>query len=175
MHPSLRPLPRRAPTLYGIALFKLGKGVLFLLLALGVYTLSDNNLPDEFRQLMEWFRLDPERKFLAALTAQFARITESNMLWVAGGTSLYSLLALVEGSGLMLRFPWAGYLAIAEGAFFIPIEIYELSQAFTYGMLTLMAINVLIVWYLYQNRGRLFRHRLPASPKDPPEDPAAEI
>ncbi|MSU63242.1 MAG: hypothetical protein EXS31_12740 [Pedosphaera sp.] len=58
---------RRAPTLYGIAAFKLGKGFLFLLLALGIYTLSDNNLPNEFRALIQWFKLDPGHDFFQRL------------------------------------------------------------------------------------------------------------
>lgn len=151
----------RAPTLYTIAAFKLGKGVLFTLLAIAVYTLSDNNLPDQFRSLLGWLHLDPERTFFVRLTKLLAGITESNMVRVALGTFLYSLLAWVEGVGLLLRLTWAGWLAIAEGAFFIPIEMYELSRVFRTGLAVIMLLNIGIVWYLYRNRHRLFRHHLP--------------
>jgi len=70
----------------------------------------------------------------------------------------YALLAVVEGIGLLLRYTWAANLAIAESAVFVPIEVYELSRSFSYSMLCLLCLNVLIVIYLIQNRERLFRH-----------------
>jgi uncharacterized membrane protein (DUF2068 family) len=150
--------PRRAPTLYGITAFKLGKGIFFLLLGLGIYTLSDNNLPEEFRNLVRWFKLDPGHVFFEHILTRLSRITEKNMLWAASGTVAYASLALIEGVGLLLRFSWAAYLAIAEGAFFIPIEINELLHEVTPGMFSILVINIVIVIYLWMNRERLFRH-----------------
>lgn len=154
---SADPIVQRAPTLYTIAVFKVGKGVLFTLLALGVYTLSDNNLSGLFRSFLEAFHLDPERSFFVHLSKLLKGVTESNMVRVAAGTFVYSLVAWVEGIGLLLRLPWAGWLAIVEGAFFIPIEIYELSRVFRMGLAVIMVLNIGIVWYLYRNRHRLFR------------------
>ncbi len=163
--PRVSPVRPRAPTLYGIALFKMGKGLIFTLLALGVYTLSDNNLPEEFRGLLQWFHLDPERKFFVRLATQLAHISESRMLMVATGTFIYSLLAWIEGLGLLLRLQWACWLTIAEGAFFIPIEIYELNHVFTVGLTVILILNIIIVWYLFRNRHRIFRHHLREKPQ----------
>jgi uncharacterized membrane protein (DUF2068 family) len=149
---------KRAPTLYAIITIKLGKGLLLLLLGLGVYTLSDNNLPQEFRATVQFFHLDPEKKFFTILANQLARVTPTNMIWVARGTVLYSLFSLVEGVGLIFRGPWAGWMAIGESMFFIPIEIYELLNGFSVSILAILLINVMIVWYILQNRHRLFRH-----------------
>jgi uncharacterized membrane protein (DUF2068 family) len=41
------------------------------------------------------------------------------------------LFSIIEGGGLMFRASWAGYLAIGESAFFVPIEIYELMHRFS--------------------------------------------
>jgi uncharacterized membrane protein (DUF2068 family) len=149
---------KRAPTLYFIIGIKVVKGILLLLLALGVYSLSDNNLPVEFRRLLTFLHIDPEKRFFVDLAEQIKGITPTNVYWVAIGTAGYSLFSLVEGIGLMFRASWAGYLAIGEGAFFIPIEIYELVHKFTFKVLLILALNVLIVWYLFANRHRLFRH-----------------
>jgi uncharacterized membrane protein (DUF2068 family) len=89
---------------------------------------------------------------------QVGGLTEKKVLHVAVGTLLYSLFALVEGTGLMFRVSWAGWLAIGDSAFFIPIEIYELSRRFSKLVFIIMVINVIIVWYLLKNRHRLFRH-----------------
>ena len=92
---------------------------------------------------------------------------------VASWMFLYSLFLLVGGTGLAFRAKWAVWLAIGESAFFIPIEIFELIRRhspegeahahalFTHpktGIAIVLSVNVLIVWYLFQNRRRLFRH-----------------
>ena len=149
---------KRAPTLYVIIAIKLIKGILLLLLALGVYRLSDNNLPEEFRQLLMFLHVDPEKKFFADLADRIGEISSAKMVWLAGGTVLYSLFSLVEGAGLIVRVGWAGWLAIGESAFFIPIEMFELVHRPSLIVFTVLALNVMIVWYLFANRNRLFRH-----------------
>jgi uncharacterized membrane protein (DUF2068 family) len=138
---------------------KLLKAALFIGLAIVAYSLSDNDLPDEYRRLLHFLRLNPERRFFADLAIQVGKLTEGNILWAAAGTLLYSLFSLVEGIGLMFRVSWAGWLAIGESAFFIPIEMYELvHHRFSMTVLIIMVINIVIVWYLLKNRHRLFRH-----------------
>jgi uncharacterized membrane protein (DUF2068 family) len=149
---------RRAPTLYAIIAMKLSKGLLFASLALVAYTLSDNDLPYEFGRLLHFLRVNPENKFFSDLAIQIGKLTEVKVLHVAAGTLLYSLFSLVEGLGLMFRVGWAGWLAIGESSFFIPIEIAELAHRFSKVVLVILIVNVVIVWYLLKNRERLFHH-----------------
>jgi len=152
---------KRAPTLYFIIGCKLVKGVLALTLAFGVFKLAGQDLPDSFDKALRWVHLDPENRFLSEIADKLDQITPANVRRVAIGTLLYSLFSLVEGIGLMFRSPWAGWLAIGESAFFIPIEVHELVRrpTFSWFIFSVLAINVLIVWYLLENRHRLFRHR----------------
>ena len=160
-------IKKRAPTLYVIIVIKLLKGLIFVSLAIAAYTLSDNDLPAELHNLLHLLRLNPERKFWTDLAIQVGHLTEQNILWTAAGTLIYSLFSLVEGIGLMFRVSWAGWLAIGESAFFIPIEIYDLvcqtspdrvRPGHPVTILVILALNIVIVWYLLQNRHRLFRH-----------------
>jgi uncharacterized membrane protein (DUF2068 family) len=158
---------KRAPTLYAIIAIKLLKGLLFVGLAIVAYTLSDNDLPAEYSNLLHHLRLNPERRFWADLAVQIGQLTEAKVLWAAAGTLVYSLFSLVEGVGLMFRVSWAGWLTIGESAFFIPIEIFELVRrrvpapphpGHKLMVLVILVINIVIVWYLLRNRDRLFRH-----------------
>src|SRR5262245_45487142 len=160
-------IKKPAPTLYAIIGIKLLKGALFLTLAIVAYTLSDNDLPEEYKNLLLHLRFNPERRFWADLAVQIGYLTEAKVLWAAAGTLFYSLFSLVEGIGLIFRISWAGYLAIGESAFFIPIEIFELVHrrppdaahpSHPFLLVIILALNILIVWYLFQNRHRLFRH-----------------
>jgi uncharacterized membrane protein (DUF2068 family) len=161
---------KRAPTLYFIIFVKLLKGTLVLLLAFGVFKLAGRDLSGLLDQMLRVIHLDPENSFWSGIGDKLDQITPANVRWVATGTLLYSLFSLVEGVGLIFRAPWAGWLAIGESVFFIPIEIYELVHrhemirrgemhpGFAWKLSIILGLNILIVWYLYQNRARLFRH-----------------
>ena len=164
------PKKSRAPTLYFIIATKFVKGALALLLAFGVYRLSGQDLGDLFDRVVKFIHLDPEKKFFSDIGDKLDNVTPANVRWVATGTFLYSLFALVEAVGLMFRVPWAVWLTIGESAFFIPIEIYELMHrrqvtdngevihhGFSWKIASILALNILIVWYLYRNRERLSR------------------
>ena len=164
--------PKRAPTLYFIIGVKLFKGLAALLLALGAYSLTDNNLPEDFRKLLEFFHIDPEKKFFVELADRIGEITAHNLEWVAVGAVVYGLFMLLQAGGLFFRVSWIVWLVIAESAFFIPIEIFDLVRKhvpaaenhphiFAHPKIywaILLAVNVAIVWYLFKNRDRIIRH-----------------
>jgi len=165
------PKPKSAPTLYLIAAVKIGKGLLLVLAALGIFALVGRDLSDAFDDFLRWLHLDPERRFFINVGEWLDTITPANVKEIASGTMLFGLFLMACGVGLAFRAKWAIWVAIGESAFFIPVEIFELlrrrlpdsdaHRMFTHPRLalaTLLAVNVFIVWYLYQNRTRLFRH-----------------
>ncbi len=165
----------RAPTLYFIIAVKLIKGITLVLLALSILTLANKDLPDLFFQFLQWVHLDPERKFFVYIANWLETVTPMNIRAVALGMFLFGAFLIVLGMGLACRAKWAIWMAIGESAFFIPVEIAELlrphrppeqpgevhPELFHHprlGMLVVLALNILIAWYLFENRKRLFRH-----------------
>ena len=160
--------PKRAPTLYFIVGFKLLKCMSALLLALGVSRLTDDNhdgmpdnLPAEFQKLLQFFHVDPEKKFIIDLANRVAEITQNDLHWVIIFLAVYSLFMLLQAVGLCLRVGWVVWLVIGESAFFVPIELFELVHHPSWIKLAIFVVNLLIVWYLYANRARLIRHHHP--------------
>jgi uncharacterized membrane protein (DUF2068 family) len=162
-------LKKRAPTLYAIIAIKLLKGLLFVALAIIIYSLSDNDLPSELKRVLHVLRFNPERKFWSDLALQLGEISEKKRLLAAAGTLVYSLFSLVEAAGLMFRIKWIGWMTILESMFFIPIEVFELlhgpppesnRNAHPILVVAILAFNIVIVWYLLKNRERLFRHHV---------------
>ena len=87
-------LKKPAPTFFGIITFKLVKGALFLSLAIVLYTLSDNNLPKEYKDflaqpaiqtVLHTLRVHPGNKFFTHLAEQVGQLTEAKVLWAAAG------------------------------------------------------------------------------------------
>jgi uncharacterized membrane protein (DUF2068 family) len=171
-----------APTLYIIAICKLAKGLVLILVAAGIYSLAGKDLQADFDRFLEWVRLDPEHSFFRSISESLADITASNIKGAALATFLYGIFLLVGGTGLAIRAKWAIWLTIGESAFFIPIEIFELlphrrpipidtlddqplpvpaHPLFPHrelGLAIVLALNIIIVWYLLKNRQRLFKH-----------------
>lgn len=152
-------LIKRPSMLYVIIIYKLVKFSLFFALAIVLYCKSDNDLPVEFQNLMTNLKIHPGNKFFTHLAEQVGQLTEQNVLWAAAGTLVYSLFSLVEGIGMIFRVGWAGWLAIGESAFFIPIEFYDVSsKRFSWTVFVILIMNIVFVWYLYKNKDRLFHH-----------------
>jgi uncharacterized membrane protein (DUF2068 family) len=158
---------KRAPTLYAIIAIKLLKGLLFVAIAITIYSLSDNDLPSELNHALKVLKFNPERKFWSDLAVQLGEISQKKRVLTAAGTLIYSLFSLVEAVGLMLRIKWIGWMTIIESMFFIPIEVFELvhgpppesnRNAHPILVVIILAINIMIVWYLLKNRQRLFHH-----------------
>ncbi len=154
---------KRAPTLYAIIFFKVAKGILFMLLGVFLYFQADRDLPQEYADLLkkpifQELRIHPENKLVQHIADQIADLTETKIKLTAIGTVLWALFPLIEGIGLIYRASWAGWLAIGESAFFVPIELYELARRFSWFVLVFTIANIVVVWYLYANREQLFRH-----------------
>ena len=153
-----KPASKNAPTLWIIVAIKLTKGLAVLLLSFGVFQLTTENLPEQFQRLLQFLRLDPEKKFFADLAIRLEEISPRRLALVAWGSAAYSGFMFVEAVGLALRVRWIVWLVIGESAFFIPIEVLEIVHHASWIIFTLLFLNVLIVWYLYANRHRLIKH-----------------
>ena len=152
------PIARHAPTLWVIITIKLLRGALLVSLAVGAYNLVGQDLRPHFVDAVRLVKLVPESEFFVRWGDRVDAVKPSSVAWVATGALLYGILSLAEGIGLILRSRVAGWLVLAESAFFIPVECNALLHAFTPTIFVVLLLNVLIVVYLWRNRERLFKH-----------------
>ncbi len=157
--PEKLSLPRKgAATLSVIIGFKILKGLTLLLIAFGLYHVKGKNLGVGYDSLLRLIRLDSEAGFFGPMGHWLDSISLPLKAWIVPSILAYGLFSFVEACGLWLRSTWGGWLAIAESAFFIPIEIYELVSGFSWTVFSILVTNVVIVVYLFWNRHRLFSH-----------------
>jgi uncharacterized membrane protein (DUF2068 family) len=131
-----------------IGLFKLVKAAGLLIVAVGLLNLVHRDVAATAAHWIEHFRLDPDNRYIHRVLARVLRVTPRQLRELSVGSFIYAGLFLTEGTGLLMRKHWAEYLTIVSTALFIPLEVYELVERFTFVRLTVMAINVAIVWYL---------------------------
>ena len=140
--------PMHHPGMAVIAVLKLAKGALLLLLGLGLLQLVHAEIATLFSRVIETLHLNADSRIIHALALKVDALQPHSVL-VAGLISLgYAGLMLLEGIGLWLELPWAAYLTVVSTSLLIPVELYEVIEQVTLLRAGALLLNVLIVVYL---------------------------
>ena len=131
-----------------IGLFKLAKATFFFFVGVGAIHLLHKDLEDEVMRLAMKFRFDPESRLVALLLDKVDLIDAHRLRQISVATFGYSALALTEGVGLLLEKVWAEYLTLILTISFLPWELYELARKLDWFRLSLLLINLAVLWYL---------------------------
>jgi len=150
-------VPNRSVTLFLIALFKLTKGVLLLIVGIGAHKLLHRDVAETVAHWVDILRVDPDNRYIHRLLTHLLNVTPAQLRAASVGTFIYAGLLLTEGIGLLLGKRWAEYFTIITTAGLIPLEIYEIFHRLTTAKIVILAINVAIVVYLIA-RVRRSRH-----------------
>jgi len=140
--------PQRDGMLTLIGAFKLLKGTLLLLIAVGAHHLLHKNVEGVAVHWIQHFRADPNSKYLHKLLAKLLGVTDKKLELLSVGTFIYGSLFLVEGIGLVMQKTWAEYLTIFTTGGLIPLEIYEIFHHVRVIKIVVFLINLAIVAYL---------------------------
>ena len=138
----------KSKTLFLIALFKLTKGVLLFIVAIGAHKLLHRDVADTVAHWVDILRVDPDNRYVNALLTRDLSVIPAQLKAASAGTFIYSALLLTEGIGLLLRKGWAEYFTIITTAGLIPLEVYEIVHHLTTAKIVILAVNVAIVVYL---------------------------
>ncbi|MEO5954575.1 MAG: DUF2127 domain-containing protein [Nitrospiraceae bacterium] len=153
-----------------IAVFKLVKGLLLLLLGLGLLKLVHAEIATLFSLLIEALHLNADSRLIHALVLKVDALQPHSML-VAGFVSLgYAGMLLVEGIGLWLEFSWAAYLTVVSTSLLLPFELYEVIEQVSMLRVGVLLLNLVIVLYLVS---QLRRHTLRSRAHLPRHDSVA--
>lgn len=130
--------------LAAIAVLKLVKGLLLLLLGLGLIKLVHAETATLFALLIEALHLNADSRLIHMLVLKVDALQPHSVL-VAGLVSLgYAGLMLVEGFGLWLEYSWAAYLTVVSTSLLIPVELYELIEQVTLLRVGALLLNLII-------------------------------
>ncbi|HEX4696230.1 MAG TPA: DUF2127 domain-containing protein [Candidatus Udaeobacter sp.] len=157
---------RRLRYLKLIALFKVAKGLLLLLLAGSL--LFVNARTHAMDELLKWIAneiLLQHSKTVRFVLHSLQSVLSGGMLRATAFLSLfYAALFLIEGIGVYMQQRWAAWLIIIESAALIPIELRHLWHRPGMVGAAILVANCFIVWFLYRVVKRDNRHAL-----QPPE------
>jgi uncharacterized membrane protein (DUF2068 family) len=146
-----------------IGVFKLFKGLLFILLGIGALKLIHKDIADVVMRWLIDMRFDPESKFVNLVLDKVAMLDEHRLRLISIAIFCYAGLDFIEGTGLVLEKTWAEFLTLILTASFLPWEFFEILRHPTWVKAVLTLVNVVVVVYLVfyvkrQLRGRNNTH-----------------
>ena len=143
---------RRVRYLKLIALFKIAKGI--LLLILGVSLLFLNARTRWMDALSTWIAdeiLLEHSKAVAYLLHKLQAVLAGGALRATGFLALfYTAILFTEGIGVYMQQRWAEFLMIFATATLIPLEIRHLLHRPSLVGAVILLANCFIVWFLYR-------------------------
>jgi uncharacterized membrane protein (DUF2068 family) len=131
-----------------IALFKLVKAVLLIIVGIGVLKLLHRDVAQVIEHWINLLQVDPGNRYIQNILRQLWFVDDRKLREISAGTFCYAALFLIEGTGLLLRKRWAEYFTIAVTASFLPFEIYEMVHEPSVVKAAVIIINIAIVVYL---------------------------
>ena len=141
-----------------IAIFKLLKASLLIVVGVGALNLLHKDVAGAVEQWVELLRLDPNNHYIDFVLEKASNLTPDKIKQLGLGSMIYAGLFLTEGIGLWLEKRWAEWLIVVITSSLIPIEIYEIYRHPTAIKIAVLLINIAIVAYLlYRIRGKRMR------------------
>jgi len=139
-----------------VSFFEGAKGLLVLLVGLGLLEFIHKDLHLAAEQIVRQFHLNPARHYPRIFIDALNHLTDGQLLVMAFSALLYSAVRFVEAVGLWLQQQWAQWFGLLTGGLYIPIELFEITRGITWPKVTVLLVNAGVVAYLafilYQSR-----------------------
>ena len=134
--------------LHGFAIFEAFKGLLVLVVGLGLLSLIQHNLEAEAEDIVLFLNLNPAHRFPQIFINTLSHLGDPQLLLLSISALMYAALRFIEAGGLWLDQVWAEWLAIIADSLFMPIEIYEIIMRVTVFRVMILLLNIAIVVFL---------------------------
>jgi len=138
-----------------IALFKLLKAVLLIVIGVSTLTLLHRDMGSTLNHWITMSGIDPGNRWVERGIAKASNLTPAKVKGLGIVSFIYAGLFLTEGVGLWLLKPWAEWFTVIITSSLVPVEIFELYRHPSATKIVVLIINIAVVGYLvYRIRTR---------------------
>ncbi|MBV9241456.1 MAG: DUF2127 domain-containing protein [Acidobacteria bacterium] len=145
---SAEKLHKSAFTLRLIAVEKFLRGALLFIIGVKLLTLIGNDVHQRAAEFVQRHGINMGHQWVQSGLDKLRGVNDQQLEEFGIVAALYSLLMMVEGTGLWLGYRWAEYVTIISTSLLMPLETYEMIEKFTFVRLGLLFVNIAIVGYL---------------------------
>jgi uncharacterized membrane protein (DUF2068 family) len=139
---------KQTVALRGVAMFEATKGIVVLLLGLGLLKLVHKNLDEFAEQLIRFLHASPGGRLSNLFVTAAGKTTDKGLWALAAAAMVYSLVRFAEAYGLWHGREWAEWFALLSGAMYLPWEAFSLLRHPHPIKWIVLLANVVIVVYL---------------------------
>jgi uncharacterized membrane protein (DUF2068 family) len=131
-----------------VALYEGTKGILVLLIGLGLSSLLNPHVRDIAEEMVRFFHVDKILHRPRFFFDFLQRANDQQLVILVLTALLYIAMCFAASFGLWCGYRWAEWLVAGSGALYLPFEIYELFRRVTSVRVLILLLNSLIVIYL---------------------------
>lgn len=135
-------------TIHLISGWKIIKGIILIIVGVKLLSLLNRDVAEWFGDFIARHNIDAENKYVHSLMEKLAGINNNQIMLFSVGSFLYAGLDFTEGIGLWFEKRWAEILTAVATAVFVPFEIYEIYERFTFVRVLILLVNLFVIWYL---------------------------
>jgi uncharacterized membrane protein (DUF2068 family) len=147
-----------------IGAFKLAKSVLLIVAAIATLRLMSGDFDETVLEWAHRFHVAPGNQMVQRLL----EVQPAQLGLVAAVLSMYSVMYLIEGLGLILLKHWAEWMTIVTTSGLVPVEIFELVRKPSRTKVAALIVNLAIIAYLIFMLRRQSRRTKHAAGADTP-------
>ncbi|MEH6464248.1 MAG: DUF2127 domain-containing protein [Shewanella psychromarinicola] len=134
---------------HAVAVLEASKGLLSLLVAMGLHIYAGQNLSTLAIELVTHLHLTPASHYPGIFISAVGSVSQSSLTILALGAAAYTLVRFIEAYGLWHNMRWTQWFALLSGAIYLPFEFYEMMSHFSLLSVIVLLINLVVVMYMY--------------------------
>ncbi|MBB1437790.1 DUF2127 domain-containing protein [Shewanella sp. SG41-4] len=132
-----------------VAVLEASKGLLSLLVAVGLHEYAGQNLSILAIKLVTQLHLNPASHYPGIFISAVGSVSQSSLTLMAFGAAVYTSVRFIEAYGLWHNMRWTQWFALLSGAIYLPFELYEMMSHFSLLSVIVLLINLVVVMYMY--------------------------
>ena len=131
-----------------IALFKLLKAVLLVVLGMSALHLLHKDVASVADHWVKVLGLDPDNRYVDGALQKVANLTPDKIRNLGIGSFIYAGLFLTEGIGLWMVKRWAEWFSVIITSSLVPVEVYQIYLRPSPIKILVLILNIAVVAYL---------------------------
>src|SRR5262249_44222399 len=129
----------RTWTIHFIAFEKTIKAVVLIVIGLKLLTFMNRDVHAWAEDFVTRHGIDIANRFVHDALERLIGVGNEQLIQFSAIAFIYASILFVEGIGLWMQKRWAEYLTAISTALFIPFEIYEIYERFTWVRIAILA------------------------------------
>lgn len=131
-----------------VATLEASKGILAVIVALGIHTLFSHDAYQVALNLVKYCHLNPINYYPHMFIDKVGSLTPDNIGMITVLVLAYSSIRFIEAYGLWKAKTWTEWFAFLSGTIYLPFEIYEMIKQIDVLTVGAFVINIIIVAYM---------------------------